>query len=165
MTCHRVGLGVDAHRFTRRRPLVLCGHELPGEPGLEGHSDGDVALHAVTDALLGAIAAGDIGELFPSSDERWRDADSAVFVRSALELARDAGWRPVNCDLTLIGGRPRIAPSRDAMRGHLAELLGVDPARVSVKATTTDGMGLAGRGEGLAAIAVVLVAAGGGRDE
>lgn len=157
MSGYRIGQGIDVHGFSAGRPLVLCGLVLPEGPGLDGHSDADVALHSVTDALLGAVAAGDIGEHFPSTDARWRDAESMVFLRHALELVDRAGCHVVNCDLTIIGDRPRIAPHRDALRRNLAELLAVDPAAVSVKATTTDGLGFAGRGEGLAAIAVVLV--------
>ena len=152
----RIGQGVDAHRFDDDRPLVLCGVGIPGAAGLAGHSDADVALHAVTDALLGAVAAGDLGEHFPPSDDRWRGAASEIFVRHALEHVRCAGFRVANCDLTLVGETPRIA-----MRISLAGLLGVDPSVVSVKATTTDGMGFTGRREGLAALATVLVKSGG----
>lgn len=153
----RVGHGYDVHRFRSGRRLVLCGVELDGEVGLDGHSDADVALHAVTDAVLGAIAGGDIGELFPPADERWRDADSADLLGRVLALAAGAGFTVVNCDLTLVGERPRVAPHRSAMRTRLAELLGVDRGAVSVKATTTEGLGWEGRREGLAAIAVVLL--------
>ncbi len=156
----RVGQGFDVHRFDARRPLVLCGERIEGGPGLAGHSDADVALHAVTDALLGALAAGDIGEHFPPSDPRWRDADSTVFLAEALRLAAEGGWKVVNCDLTLVGERPRIAPHRERLRARLAALLGVAGERVSVKATTTEGLGFPGRGEGLAALAVVLIVRG-----
>ncbi len=154
----RIGQGFDVHRFDASRPLMLCGVEFDGEPGLAGHSDADVALHAVTDAVLGAVSAGDIGSHFPPSDPGFKDAPSAHFLSSSLELARDAGWAVVNCDLTLLGERPRIAPLRECLRTALAELLGVDVDRVSVKATTTEGLGFTGRGEGLAAMAVVLLA-------
>lgn len=164
MSGFRIGQGFDVHRFGGGRPLILCGLELPEGPGLDGHSDADVALHAVADALLGAVAAGDLGEHYPSGDDRWRDADSRVFVAGAMEHVGRAGCRVVNCDLTIIGERPRIAPHRSAMQARLAELLGLDPGRVSVKATTTDGLGSTGRGEGLAAVAVVLVERG-ERDE
>jgi len=159
MTRWRVGQGYDVHRFRSGRRLVLCGVELDGEVGLDGHSDADVALHAVTDAVLGAIAAGDLGELFPDTEARWRDADSADLLRRVLELAAGAGFAVVNCDLTLIGERPRVAPRRDAMRTRLSELLGVEIGAVSVKATTTEGLGWEGRREGLAASAVVLLEA------
>lgn len=153
----RVGQGVDVHRFRSGRPLRLCGVEIPGATGLEGHSDADVALHAVTDAVLGAIAAGDLGELFPDTDPRWRNADSTVFLTQALHLATSRGFRPVNCDLTIVGERPRITPHRELLRRSLADLLGISLDRVGVKATTSEGMGWIGRGEGLLALAVVLL--------
>ena len=155
----RVGLGFDVHRFSAGRDLVLCGVTLDQGPGLEGHSDADVALHAVTDAVLGAIAAGDLGEHFPPGDPKWRDAPSRVFLEHAVARAAEVGLAPVNCDLTLIGERPRIAPHRARLRERLAELMGLEPDAVSVKATTTEGMGFAGRGEGLSALAVVLLEA------
>ena len=151
----RVGIGYDIHRFAPARRLVLCGVELPGEVGLEGHSDADVALHAVTDAILGAAGLGDIGQHFPPSDERWRDADSAGFLRAALDLA--GRFTVGNVDLTIVGERPRVGPRREAMRARLAELLGVTPDRVNVKATTNEGLGALGRGEGIAALAVALL--------
>jgi 2-C-methyl-D-erythritol 4-phosphate cytidylyltransferase/2-C-methyl-D-erythritol 2,4-cyclodiphosphate synthase len=153
----RIGQGFDVHRFRAGRPLRLCGHTVEGEIGLEGHSDADVGLHAVTDALLGAIAHGDIGELFPPSDPKWRDADSALFLAGALEMVGAAGYRLTNCDLTLIGERPRIAPHRAQLRSSLAGLLNIPEDAVSVKATTTEGLGWIGRGEGLAALAIVLL--------
>ena len=153
----RIGQGFDVHRFRAGRPLRLCGHTVEGEIGLEGHSDADVGLHAVTDALLGAIAHGDIGELFPPSDPKWRDADSALFLAGALEMVGAAGYRLTNCDLTLIGERPRIAPHRAQLRSSLASLLNIPEDAVSVKATTTEGLGWIGRGEGLAALAIVLL--------
>jgi len=153
----RIGQGFDAHRFAAGREFRLCGVSIPGEVGLEGHSDADVGLHAVTDAVFGALARGDLGENFPSSDLEWKDSDSAVFLARALEMAAADGYRLVNCDLTLIGERPQIAPLRDRLRGSLAKILGVDTNVVSVKATTTEGMGFAGRSEGLAALAVVLL--------
>jgi len=153
----RIGQGFDAHRFLAGRELRLCGVSIPGEPGLAGHSDADVGLHAVTDAVLGALARGDLGEHFPPSDPRWKDADSKVFLARALDMAAADGYRLVNCDLTLIGERPVVAPFRDRLRISLAEILGVEINVVSVKATTTEGLGFAGRGEGLAALAVVLL--------
>lgn len=153
----RVGQGFDVHRFGAGRTLRVCGVTLDAPVGLVGHSDGDVALHAVIDALLGAVAAGDLGKHFPTADDRWQGADSCELLARSLEVVRRRGFEVVNCDLTIIGERPRVAPHRDAMRRKLAELLGVPVDRVSVKATTTDGLGFAGRGEGLAAMAVVLV--------
>ena len=158
MSGMRIGQGFDVHPFRTGRPLKLCGSILPGEVGLDGHSDADVGLHAVTDAILGALANGDIGEHFPESDPRWREADSAVFVTRAIEMAEADGFVLVNCDLTFVGERPRIAPHRERLRDALAEILGVSRSVVSVKATTTEGLGFAGRSEGLAALAVVLLA-------
>jgi 2-C-methyl-D-erythritol 4-phosphate cytidylyltransferase/2-C-methyl-D-erythritol 2,4-cyclodiphosphate synthase len=141
----RVGQGFDVHRFKSGRPLKLCGLTLPGETGLEGHSDADVGLHAVTDAILGAVAQGDIGEHFPDSDPRWTEADSSVFVARAIEMAAAEGFAIVNCDLTFVGQRPRIIPYREDLRDSLA-------------ATTTEGLGFVGRSEGLAVLAMVLLA-------
>ncbi len=151
----RVGVGFDAHRFTPQRPLKLCGVLIPHEQGLIGHSDADVALHALCDALLGALALGDIGQLFPDTDPRYKDADSTDFVRTVVALVREKGWQVNNADITVIAQVPKLAPYRDAMRQRVAELLGIDKEAVSVKATTTDRMGFVGRGEGIAAIAVV----------
>jgi 2-C-methyl-D-erythritol 2,4-cyclodiphosphate synthase len=153
----RVGLGVDAHAFSDDTPLVLAGVDFPGEPGLAGHSDGDVIAHAVIDALLGAAGRGDIGELFPSEDPQWLDASSMRLLQRAYEVVKGDGFELVNADCVLIGERPRIAPVRDAMRARLAGALGVTPEQVAVRATTTDRLGFTGRGEGLAAQAVVLL--------
>ena len=153
----RIGQGVDVHPFAAGRPLWLCGIEIPADVGLVGHSDADAPLHAVTDALLGAVGAGDIGEHFPPSDERWRGAASDVFVRHAVSLAAAAGATVTHCDVTILAEAPRISPHRHAMRARLAELLGVEVADVSVKATTCEGLGFVGRREGLAAMAVVTV--------
>jgi len=158
----RIGQGFDVHRFRAGRPLKLCGRTIPGEPGLDGHSDADVGLHAVTDAILGALALGDMGDHFPDTDPQWRGADSTDFVARALEIAAAEGLTVVNCDLTFIGERPRISPHRESLRASLAKSLGVPQSAVSVKATTTEGLGFAGRAEGLAALAVVLMATGGG---
>lgn len=160
----RVGLGFDVHRYRSGRPLKLCGLEIDSEVGLAGHSDADAALHAVIDAVLGAAAAGDIGEHFPSTDERWRDADSTELLRRALEMVRQRNLEVVNCDVTVIGERPRIAPHREALRASLSRLLGLPNSSVSVKATTTEGLGFTGRREGLAAMAVVLLSESGGGD-
>ena len=157
MTDQRIGQGFDAHRFSDGRQLWLCGCEIAGCTGLDGHSDADVALHAVADALLGAIGGGDLGEHFPDTDERWRDQPSRKLVGRVMGMMAEAGAELVNCDLTLIGEQPRIAPMRERLRASLAEVLQVAVDQVSVKATSTDGMGWLGRGEGLAAMAVVLI--------
>jgi 2-C-methyl-D-erythritol 4-phosphate cytidylyltransferase/2-C-methyl-D-erythritol 2,4-cyclodiphosphate synthase len=149
------GSGFDVHAFAPGRPLVLCGITLPHDRGLAGHSDADVALHAVTDALLGGIAEGDIGSHFPPSDPRWRDVASAHFLQHAADLVQDRGGRIEHVDLTIIGERPKIGPHRDTLRASLAGLLALDPGRVSVKATTTERLGFCGREEGLAAQATV----------
>ncbi|MBZ5588810.1 MAG: 2-C-methyl-D-erythritol 2,4-cyclodiphosphate synthase [Acidobacteriia bacterium] len=153
----RVGQGIDVHPFAADRPLWLCGIQLPGETGLAGHSDADAGLHAVTDAILGACGCGDIGEHFPPSEDRWRDAPSELFVRHALSLAAGRGWRVAGCDLTLIADFPRIAPHRGAMRARVAELLGLAPDDVNIKATTCEGMGFVGRKEGVVAFALVTL--------
>lgn len=153
----RVGHGLDAHRFSETGALVLGGVRIDEATALAGHSDGDAALHAITDALLGAIGAGDIGEFFPSTDERWRGAESAVFVREAMRLLRDRDAIVSSADITIIAERPRLARYRDAMRERISDLLEVAAGQVNVKATTTDGMGFAGRGEGICAIAIVAV--------
>lgn len=154
----RVGIGYDIHRFSEDpdRRMVLCGVDLPGENGLEGHSDADVALHAVADAILGAAGLGDIGDHFPPDDERWRGADSGELLTHVLRLIRGR-FRPSNVDLTIVGERPKIAPHRDAMRARLASLLAIGNDHVNVKATTNERLGALGRGEGLAALAVVLL--------
>ena len=153
----RTGIGFDVHRLGRGDGMTLCGVAIAGEHSLVGHSDGDVAFHAVVDALLGAIGGGDIGAHFPADDGRWRDADSAIFLNHAGDLVRDAGGAIGHIDLTIICERPRIAPHRSAMIARLAAVLGLDPGRVSVKATTTEGLGLTGRGEGIAAQAIATV--------
>lgn len=160
----RVGQGFDVHRFGAGRPLVLCGVTLAGETGLDGHSDADVCLHAVADAIFGALARGDIGDHFPDSESRWRSDDSSVFVARAVEMATEEGFSLVNCDLTIVGEKPRIAAHREELRESLAEILGAPRSVVSIKATTTEGLGFVGRIEGLAALAVVLLAKG-SRDE
>lgn len=154
----RVGIGYDIHRFADEpgRRMMLCGVELPGESGLDGHSDADVALHAITDAILGAAGLGDIGDHFPPDDDRWHNADSGDLLTSALRLL-GGGFTVGNVDLTIVGERPRIAPHRDTMRARLASLLDLSPDRVNVKATTNERLGAIGREEGLAALAVVLI--------
>jgi 2-C-methyl-D-erythritol 2,4-cyclodiphosphate synthase len=153
----RTGIGYDAHRFATGRRLVLGGVEIAHPSGLAGHSDADVVLHAIVDALLGAAALGDIGQHFPPSDATWRDADSRLFLARAGELVRDAGFAIVNVDATVIAEEPRIGPHALAMRRSIAETLAIDENTVSVKATTNEGMGFVGRGEGIAAIAVATI--------
>jgi 2-C-methyl-D-erythritol 2,4-cyclodiphosphate synthase len=154
----RVGIGVDAHALVEGVPLVLGGVPFPDEPaGLAGHSDGDVIAHALIDAVLGAAGLGDIGSLFPSGDARWEGASSLDLLRRAWAVVRAAGYELVNADCVLVAERPRLAPVRDEMRRRLAEALGVEPELVTVRATTTDGLGFTGRGEGLAAQAVALL--------
>ncbi|MDX2232935.1 MAG: bifunctional 2-C-methyl-D-erythritol 4-phosphate cytidylyltransferase/2-C-methyl-D-erythritol 2,4-cyclodiphosphate synthase [Hyphomonadaceae bacterium] len=152
-----VGTGFDAHRFGPGDHVTLCGVRIPHDRGLLGHSDADAGLHALTDALLGAIGAGDIGDHFPPSDPQWRGADSAVFLRHAVDLVARAGGRIVHADITLICERPKIGPHRVAMRARTADLLGLTTERTSVKATTTERMGFTGREEGLAAQATATV--------
>jgi 2-C-methyl-D-erythritol 4-phosphate cytidylyltransferase/2-C-methyl-D-erythritol 2,4-cyclodiphosphate synthase len=153
----RTGFGVDAHRFGPGPVIWLCGIRIEHDLGLIGHSDADCGLHALTDAILGAIAAGDIGEHFPPSDPRWKGASSDQFLTHAVKLAAAQGGRILNADVTLICERPKIRPHRDAMRQRIADLLELPVNRVSVKATTTEGMGFTGREEGLMAQAVVSV--------
>ena len=160
MTELRIGLGVDAHRFADGIPLVLAGVDFPGEPGLAGHSDGDVIAHALIDAILGAAGMGDIGELFPSADPQWLDASSIRLLQRSYEVVRMGGFALVNADCVLIGEQPKIAGMRVAMGARLAGAMGVDIHRVTVRATTTDGLGFTGRGEGLAAQAVALLRKG-----
>lgn len=154
----RAGIGYDSHRLAAGRRLVLGGVEVAHERGLEGHSDADVLAHALIDALLGAAALGDIGEHFPDSDERYRDADSIALLRSVVALLHERGFALVNVDCTVVIERPRLAPHRDAIRDSLARALELDIARVNIKATTGEGMGFVGRGEGVAAFAVASVA-------
>ena len=153
----RVGMGYDAHRFAAGRRLVLGGVEIPWEEGLLGHSDADVVAHAVTDAILGAAALGDIGVHFPPSEERWKDADSMVLLRTAGHLLEEENSQVVNVDVTVVAEAPRIGPHAAAMRENIARALGIGLQHVSVKATTNEAMGWIGRGEGMAAMAVALV--------
>ncbi|MDW8125026.1 MAG: bifunctional 2-C-methyl-D-erythritol 4-phosphate cytidylyltransferase/2-C-methyl-D-erythritol 2,4-cyclodiphosphate synthase [Geminicoccaceae bacterium] len=150
----RTAQGIDVHRLVPGRRLVLGGIEIPFALGLEGHSDADVVLHALTDAILGLVGAGDIGEHFPPRDPRWRDADSSLFLRRALELLSGAGGVLEHVDVTILAERPKLAPHRAAMRERLAALLGLGAGAVSVKATTTEGLGFVGRGEGIMATAL-----------
>jgi 2-C-methyl-D-erythritol 2,4-cyclodiphosphate synthase len=152
-----IGFGYDTHRLVAGRPLILGGIEVEHDLGLEGHSDADVLTHAVMDALLGAAGLGDIGEHFPDAEEQFRGADSIVLLQRVAELVAAEGLRVVNVDATVVLERPKLAPHRAAMRARLAEALGVDDRRVNVKATTGEGMGFVGRGEGAAALAVAAL--------
>jgi 2-C-methyl-D-erythritol 2,4-cyclodiphosphate synthase len=153
----RVGTGYDSHRFGTGRRLVLGGVEIEHDRGLEGHSDADVVAHAVTDALLGAAGLGDIGTHFPPGDERWKDADSIELLRRSAELAAGQNYQVVNVDVSIVAESPRMAPYIPLMRQRLADALGIGPDHVSVKGKSNEGMGWIGRGEGIAAIAVVLI--------
>jgi 2-C-methyl-D-erythritol 2,4-cyclodiphosphate synthase len=148
------GIGYDCHRFAADRRLILGGVEIPHDRGLEGHSDADVLTHAVIDALLGAAGLGDIGEHFPDTDERHRDADSLVLLETALTIVVVAGFEVVNVDCTVVMESPKLAPHRGEIRERLARTLGIAATRVNVKATTGEGMGFVGRGEGVAALAI-----------
>lgn len=155
----RVGIGEDLHRVDDARPLVLGGVIIEEGPGLSGHSDADVLLHAITDAVLGAAALGDIGHHFPPNDPRYAHADSADFLRKALELARAGGWEVANIDATVKTERPKLAPYIAHIRERIAEIAALEPGQVSVKAKTAEGLDAVGRGEAMAAIAVVLLEA------
>ena len=152
----RVGSGFDVHAFDAARPLVIGGVEIPDSPGLAGHSDADVLCHAIADAILGAARLGDLGALFPD-DPRWENASSLVLLAATVEAARDAGWAIGNVDATVIAQSPPLAPYRPEMIANIASAAQVDQSLISVKATTTDGLGFTGRGEGIAAFATVLL--------
>jgi 2-C-methyl-D-erythritol 2,4-cyclodiphosphate synthase len=154
----RSGIGYDSHRFAPGGPLRLGGVDIPDDVHLSGHSDGDAVAHAITDALLGAAAAGDIGEMFSDRDPVNRGRDSIEMLRAAVMRVRALGWSVANADVSVVAERPRIAEHRDAMRAVLANALGLQPGDVSVKGKTNEGMGWVGRGEGLACIAVVTLA-------
>ena len=153
----RVGLGYDAHRLVSGRPLILGGVEIPHALGLLGHSDADVLSHAIGDALLGAVGAGDLGTHFPDNDPAFKDISSLILLKRIMEIVRDRGFAPQNVDATIVAQAPRLAPHIPAMQANLAPILGLAPSEVNVKATTTELMGFTGRGEGIAAYAVVLV--------
>jgi len=157
MTMLRIGHGYDVHRLVEGRRLVLGGVEIPHEKGLLGHSDADVLLHAVMDALLGAAALGDIGQLFPDTDERWRGADSLALLKAVGTYLRENGWDVVNVDATVLAQAPKLAPHRERMRENIARVLSIEPSQVSVKATTEEGLGFTGAKEGIAAHAVALI--------
>ena len=153
----RIGQGLDIHAFSSGDHVMLGGVRIPHSKGLAAHSDGDVALHALCDALLGAVARGDIGQHFPPGDEQWRDADSTRLLAAVNRILTQDGWQVVNLDLTIACEQPKIAPHVAAMRGAVAAVLGIRVEAVSVKATTTEKLGFCGRGEGIAALAVVLI--------
>ncbi len=153
----RVGIGHDTHRLAEGRPLILGGVRIDHSRGLAGHSDADVVLHALTDALLGAAGLGDIGDAFPDTDPAYRDADSAVFVRDSLARLNRAGWRPVNVDVIIFAQEPKLGPLKGQIRRRLAELLALDPEAVNVKAKTGEGVGAIGRAEAIGCQAVVLI--------
>ncbi len=153
----RVGIGHDTHRLVEGRPLILGGVRVEHSRGLAGHSDADVVLHAVTDALLGAIAAGDIGDAFPDTDPQWQDADSKLFLLAALTRVRDRGYRPINVDVIVFAQEPKLGPVKAAIRANLAKLLELDLECVNVKAKTGEHVGHIGRAEALACQAVILI--------
>ena len=153
----RSGIGFDTHRLVAHRKLILGGVEIPHEVGLLGHSDADVLTHAIMDALLGAVAAGDIGQHFPDSDARWEGADSVFLLREVMAILRRRGWRPVNVDATVLAERPKLMPYLPEMRCRLAHAMGLAVEAVSVKATTVEGLGAIGRREGISAMAVATV--------
>jgi 2-C-methyl-D-erythritol 2,4-cyclodiphosphate synthase len=153
----RIGHGMDAHRLVGGRPLMLGGIEVPHDQGLEGHSDGDAAAHALADAVLGGAGRGDLGAHFPSGEERWRGASGADLLRRAAELAREAGWQVASAQVVVLAERPRLSPHTPAMAAAMAAALGMPAERLAVSVTSTDGMGLVGRMEGIAASAVVLL--------
>ncbi len=153
----RIGQGFDVHQLVEGRPLIIGGITIPYEKGLLGHSDADVLLHTVSDACLGAIGEGDIGKHFPDTDPNFKDADSAKLQQHVWEMVRKKGYKLVNIDCTIIAQKPKMAPYIEQIKGRIAELLEADPSQVNVKATTTEKLGFAGRGEGIAAQATVLL--------
>lgn len=153
----RIGHGYDVHRVTEGRKMIIGGVEIPYEKGLLGHSDADVLLHAVTDAILGAAALGDIGRHFPDTDPRYKGIDSRILLRHAMALVREKGWRVENVDATVIAQKPKLAPHIGRMKENIAEDLGIAPDQVNVKATTEEHLGFTGREEGIAAHAVCLI--------
>lgn len=153
----RIGHGFDVHRLTEGRPLILGGIEIPFDKGLDGHSDADVLLHAISDALLGAVAMGDIGTHFPDTDPAFKGADSSELLGQVYRLLREKKYECINIDATIIAQKPKMAPYIEEMRRNIASLLDIEPDQVNVKATTTEKLGFPGRGEGIAAEAVVLI--------
>lgn len=153
----RIGQGFDVHQLVEGRPLIIGGVRIPYEKGLLGHSDADVLLHAVADACLGAIGAGDIGKHFPDTDSRYKDADSALLLKQVWELVKQQGYELVNLDCTIIAQKPKMAPHIEQMKENIAKWLEGEPSQINVKATTTEKLGFTGREEGIAALAVVLL--------
>jgi len=153
----RIGQGYDVHRLVEGRKCIICGVDIPHEKGLLGHSDADVALHALADAICGAAALGDIGKHFPDTDPRFKDADSRVLLRHIMSLAAEKGYRLGNADVTIVAQRPKMSPHIEQMRKNIAEDLEADTDQINVKATTTEKLGFEGRGEGISATAVVLL--------
>jgi 2-C-methyl-D-erythritol 2,4-cyclodiphosphate synthase len=153
----RVGQGVDVHAFDESRPLILGGIRISETGGLAGHSDADAVLHAITDALLGAAGAGDIGQYFPSDDARWKDSDSTIFLSEAKRVVIEMDAEIANIDITIVAEKPKLAPFRDAIQASIAKLLDLPAGHVNVKATTTDHLGFIGRAEGICAMAIVLI--------
>lgn len=154
----RSGIGYDVHRFAEDRPLILGGIEIPFDRGLLGHSDADVLLHAIADALLGAAALGDIGVHFPPTDPKWKDLDSVEIVKHSIELLAEHGWAPVNVDATVVAEAPKVNPHVPAMKARIHEVTGMPLEAISIKATTNESMGWIGREEGIAALATALIA-------
>ena len=154
---YRIGMGYDVHPFAERRPLILGGLTIPYHQGLAGHSDADCLVHAICDALLGAISEGDLGRHFPDSDPRYKDLESLLLLKKVVEMAERKGFRISNIDATIVAQAPQLAPYRPQMEEKIALTVGVERGQVNVKATTTEGLGSIGRGEGIAAYAVVLV--------
>ncbi len=154
---YRIGMGYDVHPFTKNRPLILGGLTIPHHQGLAGHSDADCLVHAICDALLGAISAGDLGRHFPDSDPQYKDVLSLLLLKKVVEMVEQKGFQIVNIDATIVAQTPQLAPYRPQMEEKIAQTVGIDHERVNVKATTTEGLGFTGRGEGIAAYAVALV--------
>jgi 2-C-methyl-D-erythritol 2,4-cyclodiphosphate synthase len=156
-SAYRIGMGYDVHPFAERRPLILGGMTIPYHQGLAGHSDADCLVHAICDALLGAISAGDLGRHFPDSDPRYKDVESLLLLKKVVEMVERKGFRIANIDATIVAQAPQLAPYRPQMEEKIAQTVSVERGQVNVKATTTEGLGSIGRGEGIAAYAVVLV--------
>jgi 2-C-methyl-D-erythritol 2,4-cyclodiphosphate synthase len=154
---YRIGMGYDVHPFAEGRPLILGGMTITYHQGLAGHSDADCLVHAICDALLGAISAGDLGSHFPDSDPRYKDVESLLLLKKVIEMVEQKGFRITNIDATVVAQTPKLAPYRPQMEEKIAQIVGVEDEQVNVKATTTEGLGSIGRGEGIAAYAVVLV--------